>query len=149
MLEIVDGKMEGRCLCGGVTLRVEGRHDPRPGACHCGLCQAWSGGVFLAFMAEAEAVTVTGTVGRFASSTLAERAFCPTCGSHLWMRDTSRPDAPYDLMPGLFRDLRNAPLQSEIYADRAPAYVSLAGDHATATRAEWEAKHPFVEGDMP
>ena len=138
--------LEGRCLCGAVQIRVEGQHDARPGACHCRMCQLWTGGLFLSFTAEADAVTVTGDVSRFASSDFAERAFCPRCGSHLWMRDTDEADADYDLMPGLFAEAADWPLRSEIYVDRAMAAVRLEGDHRRETRAEWEARHPFVEG---
>ena len=48
--------LEGRCLCGAVKIRVKGGHDPRAGACHCRMCQRWTGGVFLCFEAAAEAV---------------------------------------------------------------------------------------------
>ena len=140
-------KLSGQCLCGAVTVQIEGDHDPRSGACHCRMCQLWSGGLFLCFSAKAEAVTVEGEVARYASSGFAERAFCPRCGSHLWMRDTTPADAAYDLMPGLFDAAADWPLQSEIYVDRAMASVNLSGNHNRATRAEWEAKHRFVEGD--
>ena len=140
--------IEGRCLCGAVTITVDGPHDPRPGACHCRMCQRWSGAVFASFAAEPQSVTIKGEVSVYPSSSFAERAFCPVCGSHLWMRDTDRDDATYDLMPGLFDALRDQPLQSEIYVDRAYACVQLKGDHRRATRAEWEAKGNFVEGDL-
>ena len=137
--------ISGHCLCGAVTIRIEGAHDPRPGACHCRMCQRWSGGLFLCFEADAAGVTVTGPVTRHASSGFAERAFCTACGSHLWMRDTNA--STYDLMPGLFDEARDWPLRSEVYADCAMASVRLAGDHPRATRAEYQAKNPFVQGD--
>lgn len=139
--------LEGHCLCGAVTIRVAGAHDPRPGACHCRMCQRWSGGLFLCFNADAAGVTVTGPVTRYASSDFAERAFCAVCGSHLWMRDTKGDS--YDLMPGLFDAVLSAPLRSEVYSDRAMASIRLAGDHRRATQAEYEQKHPFVQGDAP
>lgn len=141
--------IEGRCLCGAVTIRVSGAHDPRPGACHCRMCQRWSGGLFLCFNAEADGVTVEGPVARFRSSGFAERAFCPVCGSHLWMRNTGADAEAYELMPGLFDAVLSAPLRSEVYSDRAMASVRLAGDHRRATRAEYEAENLFVEGDVP
>jgi hypothetical protein len=144
---VTAGPVEGRCLCGAVAVRVARTPDARPGACHCGMCRRWSGGLFLCFSAPADAVEVTGEVARFASSGFAERAFCPVCGSHLWMRDTDDAGAPYDLMPGPFEAAADWPLQSEIYADRALASVRLSGDHRRATEAEWEAEHQFVEGD--
>ena len=140
--------IEGRCLCGAVTITVDGAHDPRPGACHCRMCQRWSGGLFLCFNAEAGAVTVTGEVARYESSALAERAFCPRCGSHLWMRDL-KSGAAYDLMPGLFDAVLSEPLRSEIYTDEAMASVTLAGDHKRATRAQYAEKYPEVEGVKP
>ncbi len=144
----VSGHLEGRCLCGSVAITVDGMHYPQPGACHCRMCQRWSGGLFLCFHADENAVTVVGPVTRFASTEFAERAFCSTCGSHLWMRDM-KPGSGYDLMPGLFDEARAWPMRSEIYTDRALASVQLQGDHARATRAEYEAKHPHIEGDLP
>jgi hypothetical protein len=141
----------GHCLCGAVTITVAGEHDPRVGACHCRMCQRWSGGLFLCFNAKASAVTVTGEVTRYRSSAFAERAFCPRCGTHLWFNNvnegTSEPD-DYELMPGLFDAARGWPLRSEIYTDRAMASVQLSGDHRRKTRAEYEASNPFIAGDM-
>jgi hypothetical protein len=142
-------ELTGRCLCGAVTVRVNGAHDPRVGACHCRMCQRWSGGLFLCFDAEAEGVTVKGPITRFASTEFAERAFCSVCGSHLWMRETDIENAPYGFMPGLFTAARDFAMRSEIYTDRALAAVQLAGDHRRATRAEYEAKNKVIEGDMP
>ncbi|TMM52684.1 GFA family protein [Sulfitobacter sabulilitoris] len=142
---MTEAKLTGRCLCGAVTVTVAGKHDPRTGACHCRMCQRWSGGLFLCFEAEADAVAVEGEVACYASSSFSERAFCPRCGSHLWMRDTDQPDASYDLMPGLFDAARDWPLRSEIYVDSA--MVALAGDHPRATGADYEARNKFVEGD--
>lgn len=141
--------LTGHCLCGAVTVRIAGGHDPRVGACHCRMCQIWSGGLFLCFDAPATSVVVEGPVTRFASSSLSERAFCSKCGSHLWMRDTGQDDAAYDLMPGLFDAAARFPLRSEIYIDQALDCIRLSGDHQKATRAEYEAKAAHVEGDMP
>ena len=142
--------LTGHCLCGAVTIAVAGEHDRRIGACHCRMCQRWSGGLFLCFRADASAVAITGEVTRYRSSAFAERAFCPRCGSHLWfndVRDTGPPES-YELMPGLFDAARAWPLRSEIYIDRAMASVHLAGDHRRRSRAEYEAEHRFIEGDM-
>lgn len=140
--------IEGHCLCGAVSVRVTG-HGGFTGACHCRMCQRWSGALFVSFNAPANAVTVTGEVTRYQSAPFAERAFCPRCGSHLWMRNTEADDSSYDLMPGLFDAARDIPLQSEIYTDRALPGLALAGDHRRATRAQYEARNPHLEGDMP
>lgn len=138
--------MTGHCLCGAVTVTITGAHDAAPGACHCRMCQRWSGGLFICFEAAADAVSVAGEVTRFASSAFAERAFCPRCGTHLWMRDTVSDAEPFELMPGLFDDARDWPLRSEIYVDRAMASVRLSGDHPRSTAAEYETRHRFAEG---
>ncbi|CTQ33274.1 GFA family protein [Jannaschia rubra] len=136
----MSGVLEGRCLCGAVTIVARGVQRDI-GACHCAMCRRWTGSVFLAFTAEE--VTATGEVTRHASSDFAERAFCPRCGSHLWMRDK---DGSCDLMPGLFDGTSDWPLTSEIYADSAPAWCRLSGDHPRRTGAEYERDNPFVEG---
>lgn len=140
----------GRCLCGAVTITVAGEHDTRVGACHCRMCQRWSGGLFLCFEAGASAVTVTSEVAHYRSSAFAERAFCPRCGSHLWLSDVDDGGEPksYELMPGLFDAARGWPLRSEIYVDRAMASVHLLGDHPRKSLAEYEAENPFIEGDI-
>lgn len=145
-----DEILDGRCLCGAVRIAVAaGGADPSVGACHCRMCQRWSGAAFMAFNARAGTVTVTGPLARFASSDFAERAFCPTCGSHLWLRDTTPAGADYELMPGLFADAADWPLRSEVYADCAPAYMRLAGDHRRRTQVEYERDNRSVGGTEP
>ena len=94
------------------------------------------------FDAPADAVRVTGPVATYRSSSFAERAFCPTCGTHLWLRDDGR---DYELVPGLFEGAAGFALSREVYADRAFAAVPLAGDHVRVSRADYESSHPFVE----
>lgn len=145
--------IQGHCLCGAVTIRVEGEHDPRVGACHCRMCQRWSGGVFLCFTAPADSVTIEGEAREFQSSPFARRGFCPACGTHLWFRDQDERGEPgnagYELMPGLFDEAKDWPLRSEIYIDRAMESARLAGDHRRSTRAEYESENPHIEGDAP
>lgn len=135
--------LTGRCLCGAVTITAI-PSEAGVSACHCRMCQRWSGTAFAGFEADPADVTVTGPVTTYASSTFAERAFCPTCGTHLWFRDHG---AAYELPPGLFDGARDLPLIREVYADRAMACCRLAGDHPRVSAAAYEACHPFVEGD--
>jgi hypothetical protein len=143
------GALEGRCLCGSVTIRIDGDYVAAVGACHCGYCQRSSGALWAAFEASADAVTVSGDVSRYQSTDFAERTFCPTCGSNLWLRNTGDDGDAYELMPAMFPEAADFPLISEIYIDRRPAYVPLTGDHRTATRADYEAKNRHVKGDLP
>lgn len=134
-------------MCGDVSITIDGSYVAAVGVCHCGMCQRWNGVAFACFGASPDAVTVSGPAKRHASSDFAERAFCATCGSHLWMRNT-QPEGDYEFMPGLFPGAAQFPLISEIYVDCAPAYVPLSGDHKRATGVEYEAKNPFVEGEL-
>ncbi|MEJ6393341.1 GFA family protein [Gymnodinialimonas sp. 2305UL16-5] len=143
------GQLDGKCLCGSVGLHIDGDYVAAIGVCHCSNCQRSNGTAWGAFQASPDAVRITGNVARYASAPFAERVFCPVCGSNLWLRDTDAKDAPYEFMPALFPEAADFPLISEVYSDRAPAYASFAGDHRRVTRAEYEAKNPHVEGDMP
>ncbi|MEO0862622.1 MAG: GFA family protein [Pseudomonadota bacterium] len=141
------GRLDGRCLCGQVRITVDGKHIAAIGVCHCRMCQRWAGYTYGTFEAEADAVSVQGEVTVYASSDFSSRAFCPSCGSSLWMRNGD--DGAYELMPGLFPDAADFPLVSEIYTDCRPAYVPLAGRHRSKTRAEYEAGAQHIEGDDP
>lgn len=141
------GKLSGRCLCGAVEIKIDGDYVAAVGACHCLMCQRWNGMLFGSFVATAAHVTVTGDVSRHQSSSFSERAFCTACGSHIWLRNTDPEDTEIELIPGLFEAAKDFALLSEIYTDRAPHYAALAGDHRRKTRAEYEARNPFVEGD--
>jgi hypothetical protein len=134
--------LEGHCLCGAVTLRA-GSHGSTVSACHCAMCRRWTGAAMLVFEAAAEDLAVSGPVKTYRSSDFAERAWCALCGTHLWIRDDGK---DFELMPGLFDAARDMPLTREVYADRAFACVTLAGDHPRLTATEYEADHRFVEG---
>lgn len=139
--------MSGRCLCGAVNIEVDGNYVAAIGACHCVMCQRWNGMLFGSFVAETQAVTVTGPVKGYASSSFSERGFCETCGSSVWLRSTDPDEPEIELFPGLFKEAADFVLLSEIYTDLAPNYACLKGAHPRKTRAEVQAQHPFVEGD--
>lgn len=141
------GVLHGTCLCKSVSITVDGDYIAAVGICHCIMCQRSNGVVFGAFEASPGAVTAVGPVQTYASSSFAERTFCGTCGSALWLRDTTPDSAGYELMPGLFAEAADFPLISEGYHDKAPAYLPFKGDHRRGTQAEYEAKNRFVDGD--
>lgn len=142
------GVLHGQCLCKSVSITVDGDYVAAVGACHCTMCQRSNGVLFAAFEASGDAVSFSGPVKCYASSSFSERAFCENCGSALWLRNTTPEDADFELMPGLFPDAHDFPLISEIYHDVAPAYVPLAGEHRRGTKAAYEAKNQIVEGDI-
>ena len=140
--------ISGRCLCGEVQITVTGLSD-EISACHCDLCTRWSGGIHFGIEAPTDSVTITGPVKSHRSSRLAERVWCDTCGSSVWLRDVDFHDTEYlELCPGLFENAGGARLVSVVYADRAPDGLSLAGDHVRVSQAQYEAQNLHLNEEV-
>ncbi len=135
------GHIEGHCLCGAVTVQVRGLSD-EISACHCDLCTRWSGGVQMGIEAPVDQVQWSGPVKVHRSSRLAERAWCDTCGSSLWLRGIEGPGVGYlELCPGLFENAAGARLTRVVYADRHPDGFWLEGHAVTRVpQREYEAQ---------
>jgi len=78
--------LKGSCLCGRVTVRVEGELEQQPEACHCVQCRKQSGHFLAAVNVRKRRLTVQGeeNVRWYRSSEKVERGFCKTCGSVLF-----------------------------------------------------------------
>ena len=75
----------GGCLCGEIRYEIKGE-DLGTTYCHCRICQQFTGAPTHAgtgFLLSDFRVT-QGEPKSYASSLIAERTFCPTCGSSLW-----------------------------------------------------------------
>lgn len=132
--------LHGACLCRRVRI-VVARYEPTLSACHCRLCVTWAGGPQMGFEAPVDAVTIEGTPARFRATPFSERAFCPDCGTALWLKDDT---GGYEFVPGLFPGARDFPLVREVYADCAYASARFAGDHPRVTKADYEQTHSHV-----
>ena len=75
----------GSCLCGKITYRISGELRPVV-ACHCNQCSKASGHYVAATQALAGDMEIKGAPQWYQSSDMAERGFCPTCGSNLFWR---------------------------------------------------------------
>lgn len=136
--------LKGRCLCGAVTVQVQGRLGDIS-TCHCENCRRWSGSTQMGAEVARERVTVDGPVKRHQSSQIAERAWCDVCGSAVWFAYTGGRDTGYlELVPGLFDNFGGAHLTREVYADRCPEGLTLGGDHTRVTQADYEKENPSV-----
>ena len=124
---------KGQCLCGAVSFTAD-EVKAHFGACHCRMCQRWSGGIFLT--ANARGLTFEGAddIAIYRSSDWAERGFCRKCGSLLFYRLLKADD--YEICIGAFDDQSQFVLASEIFVDLKPAGYALAGDHPRLTEAE-------------
>jgi len=75
----------GRCLCGRRSYRAVGEPMAQ-GYCHCSMCRRATGGPF-AVLVRFEAVEWLGEEPAvYRSSPIAERGFCPDCGTPLFLR---------------------------------------------------------------
>lgn len=88
--------IKGGCLCGSVRLEIC-LPPISTGYCHCRICQKFTGSAMSAWTAfPASAVHFPAAEPRyFASSPIAERGFCPDCGSSLTYRLTKPRPAGY------------------------------------------------------
>ncbi|MEM8655129.1 MAG: GFA family protein [Pseudomonadota bacterium] len=121
----------GSCICGAVTFTVT---EPitETGACHCGMCRKWSGGVFLGVRVPKGGIKIEGAdnLTVYTSSAWAERAFCKTCGSSIFYRVTAPGPMNGEMHVGLgtLSDASGIPLTGEIYIDLKPDGYAFAGE---------------------
>ena len=105
------------------------------------MCQRWSGGIHLGFVAASAAVRFEGAdnITCYPSSDWAERAFCRTCGTHLFYRFTGEGPGSVDYSFGVGgRDDRTGlALEKEIYVDCKPDAYTLSGAHPRLTEQEF------------
>ena len=81
-------KMSGGCACGLIRFAAKVASD-EASLCHCRMCQRSSGNVSLAMIGiEASAVSWEREPDWYASSPIAQRPFCATCGTSLGFRYT-------------------------------------------------------------
>ena len=81
----------GSCLCGAVTLEVEGKLGSAE-ACHCTQCRKWTGHILSSTEVPRSALTVHGAehVTWYPSSEKVRRGFCAKCGASLFFDPTDK-----------------------------------------------------------
>ena len=123
----------GKCLCGAVTFTAT-EVDSDVGACHCRMCQRWSGGIFMTTTARGVQFEGQENICTYRSSEWAERGFCGKCGSLLFYRLLKTDQ--HEMCVGVFDDGSDLVLSDEIFIDHKPAGYALAGEHPRLTEAE-------------
>ena len=129
----------GRCLCGAVSFELT--EEPKSyGACHCGMCRKFSGGIEMGVQVMSDQITWSGedSIGTYASSEWAERGFCTTCGSSLFWRLTLPGDMQgmLSLSAGALDNLDDMTFDTEVYIDQKPASHAFSGERKCMTEAE-------------
>lgn len=129
------GTRSGGCLCGAVRFTAEPKSAM--GACHCGQCRKWSGGVFMAVQVTGLSVESPQALAYYPSSDHAERGFCRTCGASLvWrFRDGS---LDYVSLQAL-DDQAGFVFDEQLFVDEKPAIYDFANATKTMTGAEFMA----------
>ena len=139
----------GSCLCGAVSYTIKSA-VAETGACHCGMCRKWSGGVYLGVEVAPDQMDIKGAenLTTFASSPWAERAFCTTCGSSLYYRVTAPGphSGTYHVGLGTLDNADGINLTGEIFIDKKPDGYAFAGDSHKMTEAETIAMFAPPEG---
>ena len=87
-----DHPLTGGCQCGAIRYALTGPPE-RVHLCHCRMCQKAVGGPFAASapVRRSHFAWTRGTPASFASSSLAHRDFCGTCGTPLTWREAANP----------------------------------------------------------
>ena len=128
----------GKCLCGAVTVTATIPDEAH--ACHCRMCQRWTGSALVSVEAAADAVSFGGeeNIATHASSAWAERGFCKVCGSGLFYRVTAPgPHQGKHYFPvAIFDDTDGMKLVGEIFYDCRHGVFEYAGDTHKKTQAE-------------
>lgn len=134
-------KVTGKCLCGAVRFTATAKsHDVS--ACHCSMCNRWSGGISMFLGAEgAPQFEGVDNISLYRSSDLGERGFCKVCGSSLFWRVAGQDQ--YALAAGILDDQSRLRFATEIFIDDKPAYYDFAND--TIKQSGEEAMAAYVE----
>lgn len=128
----------GQCLCGAV--RFSALDLGEFAACHCKMCQRWTGGPLLGVTVLEDAMEIADNAQVITrrTSDWASRSHCGTCGSPLWYRyDKGVTDAgDYEVPIGLLDEANGLILTKEIFIDAKPDSFDFAGGHKRMTEAE-------------
>lgn len=135
----MSGSKTGGCLCGAARFELV-EAPTEYGACHCGMCRKFSGGIEMGVHVPPGGIvwTQSETVRAYASSEWAERGFCGVCGSSLFWRLTA-PGALQGMLSlsvGALDSMDTMKFKTEVYVDHKPKSHSFAGRRTKMTEAE-------------
>ena len=128
-------QMNGSCLCGKVEFTVE-IAEKEVDSCHCSMCRKWSGSPALAVTSSQPIKILQNedSVEVYSSSDWAERAFCKSCGTHLYYR---LKEAPFWSVPvGTLKDQSDFKFTKQIYVDHKPDYYEFANSTEMMTEKQ-------------
>lgn len=129
----------GGCLCGAVRFTLATAPESY-GACHCGMCRRWGGGIELGVEVRPGGIDWQGAehVRTYASSVWAERGWCDICGSSLFWRLTAAGPMQglMSVSAGSLDSLEGLAFAHEVFIDAKPDSYAFAGERRRMTEAE-------------
>lgn len=119
--------LKGKCLCGAVSLEVEGELERQPEACHCSQCRKQSGHFWAAVNVRRSALRVHGEdrVTWYPSSDQVRRGFCSVCGSPLFWNPTIEGYSFIAISMGLLESPTGAHLAKHTFVGDKGDYYEL------------------------
>lgn len=128
--------VHGQCLCGSVAFELK-NDIKHVDACHCKMCQHWSGGAFIGVSASDDDINfkADSTLTWYNSSAWARRGFCSKCGSSLFYKLIKKVDY-WAISSGALSLPDGIEMEKEIFVDEKPDYYAFTGDHPRLTREE-------------
>ena len=134
----------GGCQCGAVRYRLTNGHS-RGVLCHCRMCQKVGGSPFMAFVsAPKDEFDIThGRLTIFASSEIADRGFCSSCGTPLTYQGKS--SAHISVTIGSLDDPAAASPNSQLGVESRLGWLSRALESPEMTADSWVASKNIAD----
>ncbi len=124
-VDLAEALRSGSCLCGGVTIAVEGAAT-WVAHCHCKSCRRATGGPFATFAGfERDKVMINGEAYRqYTSSPGVLRGFCKKCGASISYESREWPDEVHILV-GLMDEPQSFTPQAHEFIKAQLAWLHL------------------------
>ncbi len=134
-----DGRKTGSCLCGKVSFQVD-QEIEKFSVCHCHSCRRWASGPYFATDC-GKHVEFSGedNIGRFQSSSWAERGFCKICGTSLFYY--LLPTGHYMMSVGTFDEQNGLDMKMQGFMEEKPDGYDFANACEKLTGEEVFAKY--------
>ena len=126
--------LEGSCHCGAVRFSLESKHPTPFNRCYCSICRktAGSGGYAINLSGDFESLKIEGaeSIAKYSAvidgeTSQAERSFCKTCGSALWLWDPRWPELVHPQAGAIDTPLPTAPELTHLMLEAKPDWVPL------------------------
>ncbi|MBO6755401.1 MAG: GFA family protein [Roseibium sp.] len=159
--------LSGSCHCGAIRFSVQSRTPYPFMRCHCSICRKTAGGGGYAINLMGAADTLVCEDPNGAQNTYqaiidgeqspAQRVFCGSCGSHLWLWDPRWPELIHPQASAIDTPLPVTPETVQIMLDAKPSWVDLATSapekrfdtYPDLSIEDWHKTHGLYESDDP